>query len=99
MIQVIKTKPIKSTTKVEGIAVHTSDKKWYAITRMQPARFGWYLRCCPSTSTGRLSFGDEIYMYPTRGKAEFEEGIKELLAILNGEKEGRLEQPDYNRRY
>ena len=98
MLEVIKTKEMKSTTKVEGVLVHMSNKEWYAITRMMPPRFGWYLRCSPSTSTGRLSFGNEIFMYPTKGKAEFEEGIKELTAILNKQKEGRLEHPDYNQR-
>jgi hypothetical protein len=100
MIQVIKTKEMKSTTKVEGLLVQVDNKQWYAITRMQPARFGWYLRCAPSTSTGKLNFGNELYMYPTGNKkAEFQEGIDELLDILNGKKEGRLEHPDYNQRY
>ena len=67
MLEIIKTKEMKSTTKVEGILVQTSDKQWYAITRLMPPRFGWYLRCSPSTSTGRMSFGNEIYMYPTGG--------------------------------
>ena len=100
MIEVLKTKEMKSTTKVEGLLVQMNDKQWYAITRMMPARHGWYLRCSPSTSTGKLSFGNEIYMYPTgREKAEFQEGIDELLDILNGKKGGRLEHPNYNREY
>lgn len=98
MLEVIKTKEMKSTTKVEGILVQMSDKQWYAITRMMPPRFSWYLRCSPSTSTGRLTFGNELFMYPTKGKPEFEEGIKELTAILNKQKEGRLEHPNYNQR-
>lgn len=98
MLEVIKTKEMKSTTKVEGILVQMSDKQWYAITRMMPPRFGWYLRCSPSTSTGRLTFGNELFMYPTKGKPEFEEGIKELTDVLNNVKEGRIEKPNYNQR-
>tara|TARA_R100000742_G_C4256372_1_gene74252 strand:- start:630 stop:929 length:300 start_codon:yes stop_codon:yes gene_type:complete len=99
MIQVLRTKPMKSTTKVEGILVQMSNKEWYSITRMQPPRFGWYLRCAPSTSTGKMTFGNEVFIFPTGGtKAEFEVGIKELTDILNGEKEGRQDGPNYLQR-
>jgi hypothetical protein len=92
MIQVTRTKPLKSTTSVEGILVQMSNKEWYSITRMQPPRFGWYIRCA-------MTFGSEIFFYPTGGtKAEFEDGIKELTAVLNKEKEGRLDPPNYNQR-
>ena len=96
MLEVIKTKEMKSTTKVEGILVQMSDKNWYAITMVQPPRFSWYLRCAPSTTTGRQSMTDEVFMYPTKGKPTFEEGIKELTDVLNGVKEGRVERPNYN---
>lgn len=99
MLEIIKTKEMKSTTKVEGILVQTSDKQWYAITRLMPPRFGWYLRCSPSTSTGRMSFGNEIYMYPTGGsKPEFQEGIDELMNVLNNGKKGKMDPPNYNQR-
>ena len=39
---------------------------------------------------------DEVFMYPTKGKPTFEEGIKELTDVLNGVKEGRVEKPNYN---
>jgi len=101
MIQVLKTKEIKSTTKVEGILVQVSNKQWYSITRMQPARFGWYLRCGPSTSTGKMDLlKDILYMLPTGGKKEeFQVGIDYLLDILNGKKEAIINMPDYNQRY
>ena len=99
MIEVLRTKPMKSTTKVEGILVQMSNKEWYSVTRLQPPRFGWYIRCAPSTSTGRLTFGNEIFFYSTGAKKlEFEEGIKELTAVLNNEKEGKLDPPNYNQR-
>ena len=84
MITVLRTKPMKSTTKVEGILVQMSNKEWYSITRMMPPRFGWYIRCAPSTSTGKMMFGND--------------GIKELTAVLNKQKEGRLDPPNYNQR-
>lgn len=95
-IEVVKTKEMKSTTKVEGILVQMSNKQWYAITRLQPPRFSWYLRCAPSTTTGRQSMTEEIFMYPTKGKPDIEEGITELKNVLNGVKEGRIEKPNYN---
>ena len=99
MITVLRTKPMKSTTKVEGILVQMSNKEWYSITRMMPPRFGWYIRCAPSTSTGKMMFGNEVFFYPTGGtKAEFDDGIKELTAVLNKQKDGRLDPPNYNQR-
>jgi len=96
MLEVIKTKEMKSTTRVEGMLVQMSDKNWYAITRVQPPRFGWYILCAPSTTTGKTVFGKELFMHPTKGKPEFEEGIKELTDVLNGIKEPRIEKPNYN---
>ena len=83
MIQVLKTKPMKSTTKVEGLLVQMDNKQWYAITRMQPARFGWYLRCGPCTTSGRMDLiNDILYMIPTKTKQEFQVGIDLLVDIL-----------------
>ena len=99
MIQVTRTKLLKSTTSVEGILVQMSNKEWYSITRMRPPRFGWYIRCAPSSSTGKMTFGSEIFFYPTGGtKGDWEDAIKELTAVLNKEKEGRLDPPNYNQR-
>tara|TARA_R110002050_G_scaffold100750_1_gene208613 strand:- start:121 stop:423 length:303 start_codon:yes stop_codon:yes gene_type:complete len=100
MIQVLKTKEMKSTTKVEGILVQMNNKQWYAITRMQPARFGWYLRCGPCTSTGKMDLlHDILYMLPTKSKEEFQFGIDYLLDILNGKKEAIIKMPNYTQQF
>lgn len=100
MIQVLKTKEMKSTTSVEGLLVQMDNKQWYAITRMQPARHGWYLRCGPCTSTGKMDLiKDVLYMIPTGGnKEEFQVGIDYLVDILNGNKEAVIDMPNYNQR-
>lgn len=100
MIQVLKTKEMKSTTNVEGLLVQMDNKQWYAITRMQPARFGWYLRCGPCTSTGKMDLmKDILYMIPTGNtKEEFQVGIDYLVDILNGNKEAVIDMPNYNQR-
>ena len=100
MIQVLKTKEMKSTTKVEGILVQMDNKQWYAITRMQPARFGWYLRCGPCTSTGKMDLlHDILYMLPTKSKEEFQFGIDYLVDILNGNKEAIINMPNYTQKF
>ena len=91
---------MKSTTKVEGLLVQMDNKQWYAITRMQPARFGWYLRCGPCTTTGRMDLvNDILYMIPTKTKQEFQVGIDLLVDILNGKKAAVIDMPNYNREY
>ncbi len=101
MIQVLKTKPMKSTTKVEGLLVQMDNKQWYAITRMQPARFGWYLRCGPCTTSGKMDLiKDILYMIPTGNtKQEFQVGIDLLVDILNGKKEAVIDMPNYIQRF
>lgn len=100
MIQVVKTKPMKSSTKVEGLLVQMDNKQWYAITRMMPARFGWYLRCGPCTSTGKMDLiNDILYMIPTKNKEEFQVGIDLLLDILNGNKEAIIKMPNYTQQF
>ncbi len=94
MLEVIKTKEMKSSTKVEGIVVQMSNKQWYGITRMQPARFGWYLRCGPSTTSGRMDLDTTLYMIPTKVKEDFQVGIDYLVDILNGKKEAIINMPD-----
>ncbi len=101
MIQVLKTKPMKSTTKVEGLLVQMNTKQWYAITRMKPARFGWYLRCGPCTTSGKMDLiKDILYMIPTGNtKQEFQFGIDLLVDILNGKKDAVIDMPNYNQRF
>ena len=100
MIQVLKTKPMKSSTKVEGLLVQMDNKQWYAITRMQPARFGWYLRCGPCTTSGKMDLINYIlYMVPTKTKQEFQVGIDLLVDILNGKKAAVIDMPNYNQRF
>ena len=98
MIEVIKTKAMKSTTKVEGLLVQMNDKQWYAITRMMPARHGWYLRCGPCTTSGRMDLiKDLLFMMPYRMvKPEFQDGIDTLVSILNGKSEPIVDMPNYN---
>ena len=100
MIQVLKTKQMKSTTKVEGLLVQMDNKQLYAITRMQPARFGWYLRCGPCTTSGKMDLlNDILYMVPTKTKEDFQIGIDLLVDILNGKKEAVIDMPNYNQRF
>jgi hypothetical protein len=98
MIQVLKTKPMKSSTKVEGLLVQMDNKQWYAITRMMPARHGWYLRCGPCTTSGRMDLiKDLLFMMPYRMvKPEFQDGIDTLVSILNGKSEPIVDMPNYN---
>lgn len=84
MIQVVKTKELKSTTKVEGILVLMSDGQWYGISRVMPPRNPWILRGSKSTRTGRLSM-DSIFMKHCSNKPDLKEGIDLLVRVLNGE--------------
>lgn len=84
MIEVVKTKELKSSTKVEGILVFMSDGQWYGITRMMPPRSPWFLRGSTSGSTGKLSMND-IFMKSYSSKPSLEEGIDMLVRVLNGE--------------
>lgn len=84
MIEVVKTKELKSSTKVEGILVLMTNKQWYAITRMMPPRSPWFLRGSTSNSTGKISMND-IFMKSYSSKPSLEEGIIMLTGVLNGE--------------
>lgn len=95
MLEVLQTKELKSTTKVEGVLVQTSDKKWYAVTRLQPSRNPWFLRGAPSTRTGRVSTDQQVYMKQCKGKPEFEEGIQLLIKTLNNNEAGPNDKPKY----
>lgn len=83
MIEIVKTKELKSTTKVEGIMVLMSNGEWYGITRLMPARSPWIIRGSSSTRTGRLSNTD-IFTKMCTSKPDLLEGIGILKEILNG---------------
>ena len=72
MIKIIKEKPIKSTTSVEGILIQVTGGQWYGITRFRPARNPWLGRGSKSTTTGRMEF--------TSGSETFQQAYKEILA-------------------
>jgi hypothetical protein len=84
MIQVVKTKELRSTTRVEGVLVLMSDGQWYGVSRMCPPRSSWFLRGSTSTGTGRLSMED-IFMKRCTKKPDLQEGIDMLTRVLNGE--------------
>lgn len=84
MIQVVKTKELKSTTKVEGVLVLMSDGQWYGVSRMMPPRSTWVIRGSGASRTGRLSM-DDIFLKRCTSKPEFQEGIDMLIRVLNGE--------------
>jgi hypothetical protein len=84
MIEVVKTKELKSSTKVEGIMVLMSNGEWYAITRMMPPRSPWFLRGSLSSRTGKISMTD-IFMKSFASKPDLDEGIIMLTNVLNGE--------------
>lgn len=85
MIQIIKEKPLKSTTNVQGLIVQVTGGQWYGLTKMQPPRNTWFGRAGKSTSTGRMDYDRSaaLFMKSYRSEPTFEE-IKELLLdILN----------------
>lgn len=84
MIQVVKTKELKSTTSVEGVLVLMSDGQWYGVSRMMPPRSTWVIRGSSASRTGRLSM-DDIFMKRCTSKPDLQEGIDMLTRVLNGE--------------
>lgn len=84
MIQIVKTKELKSATKVEGVLVQMSNGEWYGVTRMQPPRSVWFIRGSAASRTGRLSM-DDIFMKRCTGKPDIQEGVEMLIRVLNGE--------------
>jgi len=94
MIEVTKTKPIKSTTSVEGILVQLSNGEYYGVTRLMIPRAGWYLRGSTSSKTGKLSM-DNVFMKHCTKKPELDEGVKLLTHIMNGG-DAILDKPNYN---
>ena len=86
MIKIVKEKPIKSTTSVEGILVQVTGGQWYGITIFRPARNPWLGRASMSTTTGRMEFtrGSETFQQSFTDKPTFEELKTTLIEVLNG---------------
>tara|TARA_B100000795_G_scaffold218058_1_gene172102 strand:+ start:199 stop:489 length:291 start_codon:yes stop_codon:yes gene_type:complete len=86
MIKIIKEKPIKSTTSVEGILIQVTGGQWYGLTMFQPARNPWMGRGGKSTTTGRMDFstGSETFQQKFTAKPTFEELKIILMDVLNG---------------
>lgn len=84
MISVIRTKELKSTTKVEGILLLMSNGEWYGVTRFLAPKSTWYLRGSASGRSGRLSMTD-LFMKGCPTKPDLQEGIDMLVNVLNGE--------------
>jgi len=85
-ITAVKTKPLKSTTSVEGVLVQCSNNNWYAVLTMRPSRNPWYMKAVSATSTGRTNISDELFSMRCTGstKPDTEKGIELLLNALNG---------------
>jgi len=85
-ITAVKTKPLKSTTSVEGVLVQCSNNNWYAVLTMRPSRNPWYMKAVSATSTGRTNISDELFSMRCAGsiRPDTEEGIELLLNSLNG---------------
>jgi hypothetical protein len=84
MIEVVKTKELKSTTNVEGVLVLMSNGQWYGVSRLMPPRSPWVIRGSAASRTGRLSMED-IFMKRCVGKPDLQEGVDMLTRVLNGE--------------
>lgn len=86
IITVIKTKPLKTTTSVEGILVQCSNKEWYAVLTMQPSRNPWFMKAVLATSTGRTNIKMEQFSMRCGGttRPDTLQGIEMLLNALNG---------------
>ena len=97
MIQIIKEKPLKSTTNVQGLLVQITGGQWYGLTKMQPPRNSWFGRAGKSTTTGRIDFDRKAVLFMKRYKSEptFEE-LKELLMdILNNKADAPKDEMIY----
>jgi len=84
MIQLVKTKELKSTTNVKGVLALMSNGQWYGVTRLIPPRSSWVLRGSTASKSGRLSMED-IFVKKCVGKPDLQEGIDILTRVLNGE--------------
>jgi|TARA_R110001592_G_scaffold182774_3_gene426161 hypothetical protein len=97
MIQIIKEKPLKSTTNVTGLIVQVTGGQWYGLTKMQPPRNTWFGRGGESTSTGRMDYARDsaLFMKSYSGEPTFEELKELLLEILNDSIEAPKDQMVY----
>lgn len=86
MIEIVKEKPIKSSTKVEGILIQVTGGQWYGITRFQPARNPWLGKAAKSTTTGRMDFDVDSAIFQKRFTEQpgWDELKKMLIDVLNG---------------
>jgi hypothetical protein len=86
MIKIVKEKPIKSSTRVEGILVQVSGGQWYGITRFQAPRNPWIGRATKSTTTGRMDFGKgtETFQKTSSAKPKWDDLKIMLIDVLNG---------------
>lgn len=85
MIEIIKEKPLKSTTSVEGILVQVTGGQWYGITRFQPARNPWFGRAAKAKGTRiEIGAGTEIFQKHYKSAPEWEELKIMLVEVLNG---------------
>ena len=98
MIQIIKEKPLKSTTNVQGLLVQMKGGQWYGLTKMQPPRNSWFGRAGKSTSTGRIDFDRNAAIFMKRYTSEptFEELKELLLDILNNGAEAPKDEMVYS---
>tara|TARA_R100000742_G_C4213730_1_gene39391 strand:- start:224 stop:520 length:297 start_codon:yes stop_codon:yes gene_type:complete len=97
MIQIIKEKPLKSTTNVKGLIIQVTGGQWYGITKMQPPRNNWFGRAGKSTSTGRIDFDRHaaLFMKSYRSEPTFEELKELLLDVLNNKTEAPKDEMIY----
>ena len=78
---VLEQKPLKSTTKVEGILVKLENGQHYAITRYRPARSSWRLRAVEATRTGRTS-DTVIFDKRITSDTTLDDGIPKLIYYI-----------------
>jgi|TARA_R110000851_G_scaffold267113_1_gene419563 hypothetical protein len=97
MIEIIKEKPLKSTTNVKGLIVQVTGGQWYGLTKMQPPRNTWFGRAGKSTSTGRMDYDRNaaLFMKSYSGEPTFEEIKQLLLNVLNNSTEAPKDQMVY----
>ena len=97
MIEIIKEKPLKSTTNVQGLLVQITGGQWYGLTKMQPPRNNWFGRAGKSTTTGRIDFDRKAALFMKRYKSEptFDEIKQLLLDVLNNKAEAPKDEMIY----
>ena len=97
MIEIIKEKPIKSSTGVEGILIQVTGGQWYGINRFRAPRNPWISRAAKASTTGVMKFTQESTVFQIRfnsGKPEWDELRTTLMEVLNGA-EATIERISY----